>query len=177
MVLCWWCCHEISENEYHLPYKYEELKKKFHTCGHFCSWSCAKAYAIETYGLTKGGQMSQLLTLMKKQSTGKLDGILKAPSRYVLSAFGGTMTIEDFRTVTKSTYPVTCMPNETHINHTILKPTSNNVRISQQDTTHKLQEINDSNTINEPLRLKRTKPLKRDMNTLESSLGIIRKKK
>jgi len=177
MVLCWWCCHEIVDKEIHLPYKYEEEKRKFHTCGHFCSWSCAKALAIETYGLTKGGQMSELLTLMKKHSTGKLDGILKAPNRYVLKVFGGTMTIEEFRTVTKSKYPVVTMPNECHTNHTVSTTTKLVERVPQTNIVDKLQEINDSVTTNEPLRLKRPKPLKREKNTLEASLGLIRKKK
>lgn len=177
MVLCWWCCHEILDKEFHLPYKYEEERRKFHTRGHFCSWSCAKAHALDTYGLTIGGQMSELLTLMKKHSTGKLDGILKAPNKYLLKEFGGTMTIEEFRNVTKSNYPVVLMPNETFTNHIISTQPKVEQRISQVNTADKLQEINDSVTTNEPLRLKRPKPLKRDKNTLETSLGIVRKKK
>ena len=40
----------------------------------------------------------------------------------------------------------------------------------------KMQEISSSSGSNETLRLKRTKPLKRDENNLEKTLGITRKK-
>jgi hypothetical protein len=39
-----------------------------------------------------------------------------------------------------------------------------------------MQEISSSVGSNETLRLKRTKPLKRDENNLEKTLGITRKK-
>ena len=48
-------------------------------------------------------------------------------------------------------------------------------RIPIRPTNSKLAEISGSTGTNEPLRLKRAKPLKRDENNLEKSLGIIRK--
>jgi hypothetical protein len=45
----------------------------------------------------------------------------------------------------------------------------------QQDT-EKMFEIMDAPSVNEPLRLKRTKPLKRDENNLKKALGLGTKK-
>jgi hypothetical protein len=48
-------------------------------------------------------------------------------------------------------------------------------RVSMPQNT-KLSDISSNSGTNEPLRLKRSKPLKRDENNLEKSLGITRKK-
>ena len=52
---CWWCCHPFEGDTLELPYKYDEKRNKFYTCGGFCSWSCMKRYAIDKYGITRGG--------------------------------------------------------------------------------------------------------------------------
>lgn len=176
MTLCWWCCHEIHDKEFHLPYKYDELRRKFYTQGYFCSWGCAKAFAIDKYGLTKGGQMCELLCLMKKQQTGAISSIVKAPDRYSLKVFGGTLTIHEFRNISADNYPIVTFANEVHNKQEVT--TQLFVKKSTQDTQEeKLDKINNSSNNNETLKLKREKPLKRDSSSLEKSLGLIRKKK
>jgi hypothetical protein len=46
---------------------------------------------------------------------------------------------------------------------------------TDRNMSEKFDEISTSTTTTETLKLKRTKPLKRDENNLEKSLGIIRK--
>ena len=48
---------------------------------------------------------------------------------------------------------------------------------SENQLHNKFEQITSSVDSNEPLRLKRPKPLKRDVSNLETSLGIVRKKK
>ena len=122
---------------------------------------------------------------MRRQMTNNLGRITKAPDRYALKAFGGTMTIEEFRSVTSDTFPVVTLPDESYRiqtvgTKTVLQeivapaPKSHHQEIN---TTEKMSAIQNSTTHNEPLRLKRPKPLKRDQNNLESTLGIVRRKK
>lgn len=163
-----------------MPFKYDEKTKKFSTTGQFCSWGCIKAYALERYGLNKGGLICQNLTLYKKRATNELTRIWPAPSRMALKVFGGTLTIEEFRKSIGPNAPMVQMPNEMHITHEVVEksrdygPRTAPTRSKLQD---KLKEINNTASTNEPLRLKRSKPLKRDQNNLEQSMGIIRTKK
>ena len=180
MSWCWWCCHPYEGDTLHMPFNYDEKTKKFKTTGQFCSWSCIKAYALERYGLNKGGLICQNMTLFKKHTTGELTKTWPAPSRQALKVFGGTLTIEEFRKASGPNAPMVQMPNEVHITHEVVEKNREYVPRSQPTKTtlqDKLKEINNTASSNEPLRLKRSKPLKRDQNNLEQSMGIIRTKK
>ncbi len=50
------------------------------------------------------------------------------------------------------------------------------ISVAQMVTVGKMSEITNAVGTNEPLRLKRTKPLKREQNNLEKTLGLVRKK-
>ena len=179
MVLCWWCCHPFEGEALNVPYKYDELKKKFYTTGIFCSWACMKAYAVDAYGITRGGIISQNISLMRMKTTKNLKSVCRAPNRYCLKAFGGTMDIEEFRNVGADNFPHLQMPNAIYMSPHILNKTSNESRsmATARDNKSKMEEINNSTTTTETLRLKRPKPLARDKNNLESMLGITRTSK
>jgi len=87
-----------------------------------------------------------------------------APNRFKLKEFGGDMTIEEFReNLTKDvTKPE---PVETD-------PVVENV-IPIISNTKKMDEIKNATSSNNALKLKRSKPLKRNHNNLESALGLI----
>jgi len=96
-ALCWWCCHEIPGEKLGLPYEFKN--NQFKTMGQFCTWPCVKAFNIqrEKYNME---QVLDLITLYRKRSLGPeaLSRPLKsAPSRMTLKAFGGPLTIEEFR--------------------------------------------------------------------------------
>ena len=80
-----------------MPYAYDASKKTFQTTGNFCSWSCMKSFALEKYGVHKGGTICSNMLLMRKRMYNEFSPIEKAPSRYLLNVFGGDMTIEEFR--------------------------------------------------------------------------------
>ena len=183
MVLCWWCCHPFEGEEVHLPYKHDELRNKFLTTGIFCSWNCVKAFALGKYGINRGGIICQNITLYRKRLYGKTVKTSPAPDRYALKAFGGTMTIEEFRNVTADNFPTVSYPNESHLLHTVTMRNQETLypqqplKLSIDNAKSKLMQINSADTQVETLKLKRPKPLKRDQNNLEKSLGIIRTKK
>jgi hypothetical protein len=163
-----------------MPYKYDDKLDRFYSTGQFCSWGCCKAFALDRYGTNRGSITSQMIATKRlKMNGGKSVFTIKAPSRYNLEMFGGDMTIEQFRNVSKDDFPIFQMPNEVYV----LPITAGKNGITPVHTRpsscipNKMDEINQSSTHNEPLRLKRPKPLKRDQNNLETSLGIVRTRK
>lgn len=152
MVNCWWCCHPFEWESLHFPYAFKS--NLFYTTGHFCSWECMKAYAIDRNKLNE----CELISLMKKRMEGKLTPTNRAPSRYILKLFGGTVSIDEFR---KGVPVIVKIPGE------IYQGVSVNY---QQNQSHDNQQKKEGE-----LKLKREKPLERAKCKLETSLGIVRK--
>ena len=144
---CWWCCYPFEWESLHFPYSF--TANTFYTTGHFCSWECMKAYAIEK---NSSGEECEYITLMKKRMYGKVTHTRRAPSRYCLELFGGTMNIDEYRGGT------TCA-----------------VRIPGVFYQDQIVTREDKPIESGGLRLKREKPLERTKGKLETSLGIIRK--
>lgn len=165
---CWWCCHPFEGDILKLPYKYDELRNKFYTCGGFCSWSCMKRYAIDKYGITRGGIICSNIISMRKKIYNKLGSITIAPLREQLEVFGGTMSIEEFRKNSVKDNELAKTINTAPVENRLIPIISN---------TRKMDEIKSATGSNETLRLKREKPLKRNENNLEAALGLIIKPK
>ena len=111
------------------------------------------------------------IIIMRKKLYNTVERIQAAPNRFSLVQFGGTLTIEEFRKGSTVDTGTAVNPVEVSNNDTIefVK------RVHIVNNT-KLDDISYSRGVNEPLRLKRPKPLKRDENNLEKTLGITRKK-
>lgn len=165
MTWCWWCCHDFNSPELKMPHKYDTLRNIFYTSGIFCSWSCMKAYAIDKYGVTRGGIICGNMITMRKKLFNKIGQIRKAPNRFELLEFGGSMTIEEFRT----NNVVDKIEEKGDIEE---KPTPEMV-IPFVSNTKKMNEIKNSTSNNNSLKLKRNKPLQRSHNNLESALGLV----
>ncbi len=172
MRWCWWCCHDFETTELQLPYKYDYRTDKYQTCGQFCSWSCMKTFTLDKYGVTRGGQIICNIITMRKKLYNICERVQAAPDRYSLKQFGGHLTIEEFRkgmTVDKGE----------QASHGEVSNKANTIEFVKRHipvASTKLDDIKTSKGTNEPLRLKRPKPLKRDENNLEKTLGITRKK-
>lgn len=158
---CWWCCHPFTDEPLQLPYSYDDRRRKFSTLGNFCSWSCMKSYALDKYGVNKGSIICGNITLMRKRLYGKLETIKRAPNRFTLKVFGGDLTIDAFReNAVKDTIVVNKIQTEAVKDNTI--PFISNAK--------KMNEIKNTN---DGLVLKRTRPLQRNQNSLESALGLV----
>lgn len=141
--VCWWCCYPFEWESLHFPYEF--TSNTFHTVGHFCSWGCMKSY-----GINRGKfEACDFITLLRKRMEGKIKPIAKAPSRYCLQMFGGSVSIDDYRKG---------IPIHVNIPGEIFHDT-----IASKDEKF------------EPTKLKREKPLERNKGKLETCLGIIRK--
>ena len=183
MVCCWWCCHECECEPLGLPYKYVQRTNKFYTMGYFCSWSCMKSFNLDHFPSHRLPTNCQNISLLRKRSGEKLESIIPAPSRYALQKFGGPLTIEEFRSNLKHhTYN---LPTDTVIHREISEQKQLTINSSTHTETgesvsgaQKLSSIiNSKGSQNQPLKLKRETPLKRDKNNLETTLGLSRKKR
>lgn len=170
MVWCWWCCHPFDGPELHLPFKYDERRKQFRTFGSFCSWSCMKAYNVDT-GKARYGEIQMFITLMRKHVYDQIIPCPIAPKRQCLDVFGGTMTIEEFRGCKDP--PMVRFPNEIQTGCSF---SGQDTKLAKFETDEqKLRVIQNASGQTESLKLRRTKPLKRSESALERSLGITRK--
>jgi hypothetical protein len=90
-TLCWWCCHGFESIPIPCVSKYDSIRKRFKIYGIFCSWNCSAAHAM------KENDSILNLQLLKREWTGDTSNIERSPSRYILKAFGGHMSIEEYR--------------------------------------------------------------------------------
>lgn len=177
-LICWWCVHSLDQYPcYHLPIKYDDLRKRYTTKGNFCSWECMKAYAL-SMNTAKVPEICSWIALMRRQTYGKIMPLFAAPSRYALKCFGGSMTIEEFKACFGATPPPLSWPDQVQIHQSIGASHMNAaVTISNSNSNSKLKAIEESQTTGDTLKLKRNKPLQRTASKLESALGITRKAK
>ena len=161
---CWWCCHDFDSTPLSMPFRHDERRNSFHTSGNFCSWSCMKSYAIDKHGLSRGGLICGNIVMMRKKMYNQIGPVKPAPDRFRLKEFGGDMTIEEFRknqTLDKGVAKeVDKKPHEINIVHFV-------------SNTKRMDEIKNASSDNNALKLKRSKPLKRSHNNLESALGLV----
>lgn len=176
---CWHCCHTFTTVPVPLPTKYSAKLDSFNVVGIFCSWSCAKAYALSTkYSLPS----CELLALMRTKVNGKFLFIKPAPNKSKLKMFGGDMTIEEFRA--ECDYPCT-QPISIHISSNPLGVRTR-LHYASESNVYGETPVSRSNVMqsniafgnisikkNEPLKLKRNKPFaSKGKTVLEKVLGI-----
>lgn len=99
---CWWCRHSFK-SEFHIgcPVKYNKDDGSYVTEGIFCTLNCAKAYMSEKICTCESFYKdSPLLIHNYAVDLGHIGYIKKSPSWKLLKAYGGYMTIEEFRNET-----------------------------------------------------------------------------
>lgn len=179
-LVCWWCVHSLPCHPcIHLPIKFDEKRNIFVTKGNFCSWQCAKAYAIDM-NTARAGEIQMILAMLRRRTFGKYIPLFPAPKRGALKIFGGTLTIEEFRDFggVREPPPV-CFPDEKQLIQTVgihLTDQFGNQSIGRHTNSRgKLSAIESSTAQSDTLKLKRTKPLAHTKSKLENVLGITRK--
>jgi hypothetical protein len=170
--LCWHCCHPWQGEAIPYPFAYDDRTKKFKVGGQFCSFECIKGYARDTVSVAVSGVHIMNIRHYRKVLTGRTDTFMPAPPKIVLRAFGGNLTIEEFRKpVTNVEYTINygntikIVPYDAHEYTTGTK----NVTMLETETE---VNIKHSNVKNEHLRLRRTKPLAQGRTNIERTLGL-----
>ena len=184
-LICWWCVHALPiDPPIHLPVKYDSKLNRFSCIGNFCSWQCAKAYAIDM-GTSRSGEIQSFLAMMRRRSIGRYEPLWPAPKRQALACFGGSMTIGEFRSYggfiepPRIHYPLEKLYFATSGGGASAPTTHTKTGTlpTQVQNSGRLMAIENSSTETDTLRLKRNKPLSRTTSTLENTLGIKRKEK
>jgi len=94
---CFWCCHDINNTVYGMPFNYDTINDTFYVLGSFCSLQCANAYNFSiNCGSDKVWEINSWIQMIAKRY-GYLNIVRPAPSKYLLKMFGGNLSIEDFR--------------------------------------------------------------------------------
>ncbi|AGE55624.1 MYM-type zinc finger with FCS sequence motif [Acanthocystis turfacea Chlorella virus MN0810.1] len=170
--LCWHCCHPWQGDAIPYPFAYDDRTRKFKVGGQFCSFECIKGYSRDTVSVAVSGIHQMNIRHYRKVLTGRTDPFMPAPPKIVLRAFGGNLTIDEFRkpnpdveyTVNYGS-TVKIIPYEAHEYRTGAK------NVTMLDTETEVN-IKNSNVKNEHLRLRRTKPLAQGRTNIERSLGL-----
>jgi hypothetical protein len=181
-LVCWWCVHPLPKLPcIHLPLKYDEKRKLFTTRGNFCSWQCAKAYALDM-STSRSGEIQMYLALMRKQAIGHYEPLWPAPARTFLYIFGGSMSIEEFRSYGgRVEPPIVRWPNENFIQPITGAEKDLDMRLTTgagaaaSGGKARMKAIENSAVSQDSLKLRRMKPLERTKSKLENVLGITRK--
>jgi len=95
-ILCWWCCHSFNTIPIPCPIEYDEIRNRYKVNGIFCSWSCAAAYSVKEYANLS------LIYQMREEISPLAEDIVVAPPRFCLKAFGGYLSIKDYRLLDKN---------------------------------------------------------------------------
>ncbi|BAT22692.1 hypothetical protein [Yellowstone lake phycodnavirus 3] len=179
-LACWWCVHPLPCLPcIHLPVKHDEKTNKFITKGNFCSWQCAKAYALDM-NTSRSGEIQMILMMMRRRAFGKYTPLWPAPKREALKIFGGTMTIDEFRSFGGLVEPpMVCFPDNRQLIQIVgvqpFKQAEPHTAPGPTNSRGKLAAIDSATSQGDTLKLKRNKPLERTKSKLENVLGITRK--
>jgi hypothetical protein len=167
---CFWCCHTFTHRPVVLPIR--DTGEHLIVTGNFCSPECATAHLFEMRqdSHTRWEQLALLYRVYGEACQGVIH---PAPSRSVLTLFGGTMSIEEYRSMLLSrTVRVDVhLPPMVSILATMdTKPIdfydSNLTKTVNETVKERLQKAE------EGLRLRRTKPLKAWESTLDACLNL-----
>jgi hypothetical protein len=167
---CFWCCHTFSHRPVVLPIR--DTGEYLTAMGNFCCPECAVSYLfdIRQDSHTRWEQLSLMHRVYGEACQGKIQ---PAPPRSVLSLFGGSLSIDEYRKLIRS-YQVRVdlhLPPMVSILATMdTKPIdfydaglTKNVNETVKERLQKAEEV---------LRLRRTKPLKAWESTLDACLNL-----
>ena len=167
-VACFWCAHSFEGMPCIIPER--EVHMVYNVYGNFCSPACGISYLLME-GLdphVRWERMALLHRIYDRDGTGR---IFPAPARESLKLFGGPMSIETFRTII----------NEKKVRVDLHMPPMVSI-LGSIDT--KPIDFFDTNlkqggavalpqrSVEEGLRLKRSKPLKERESTLDTVMNI-----
>lgn len=167
-TLCWYCCHPFDGPPLPLPLRYDDRRDVWHVIGTFCSWACMKSYNLDSSSYMRHVN-STYITLLHKRCTGRLEGIRPAPPRLTLKAFGGTLSIEEFRGTDKQ---LELVPPRMIVHRPVVEEIP--ARLRERPTHQQMQDsvsFKDATAQNDMLRLRRPKPLT-SHNLLVRTMGV-----
>jgi len=162
---CYWCLHGFENKVYGLPLKISDDKFEMYGC--FCSPQCVVAFNFNDLDDEfVWERYSYINYLYNNDITEK---IYPAPSRLVLTIFGGELSIEQFRNITEKKYngnillpPLISIIPQLEV----YKSNFSGNNVNSMTFNNKIDKFN-------TLKLKRDKPLINKKNNLETTLKLV----
>jgi hypothetical protein len=167
---CFWCCHSFSHRPVVLPIR--DTGEYLQVMGNFCSPECSVAYLFDMRqdSHTRWEQLALLYRVYGEACGGKIH---PAPHRTVLTLFGGSLSIQEYRQMIQSQkvrVDVHLPPMVSILATMDTKPIdfydaglTKNVNETVKERLQKAEEV---------LRLRRTKPLKAWESTLDACINL-----
>ena len=112
-ICCWWDKSRFTGRPVGCPYKYEHKSNTFHCEGIFCSYSCAKAYGLNS-GREKMRFCGSLLIKMRKviDKINYVEPLDSSPHWSTLKSFGGFLSLSSFRNFASMSYRLHAIPEQ-----------------------------------------------------------------
>ena len=173
---CWWCCHPSNIQLISMPIYFDIKTSKYHTIGQFCSFACMRSYNQEQQQSNKQ-TIFNLITKYMYESTGNVHQFT-APPRQLLRVFGGTLSIDEFRSNTYADSVMIYYPPIVPISYITDYTNKSNYRwIQNVVEKHKddddIQQVQSTKVNNVPMKIKNS--TQSSKNTIEMVLGIKQK--
>lgn len=169
-VACFWCCHSFTHRPVVLPIR--DTGEYLEVSGNYCSPECAVGYLFDMRqdSHTRWEQLALLYRVYGEACHGTIH---PAPPRTSLRLFGGSLSIEEYRTLIHShkvRVDVHLPPMVSILSTMDTKPIdfydaslTKNVNETVKERLQKAEEV---------LRLRRTKPLKAWESTLDACINL-----
>ena len=167
-VACFWCVHPFDHQPRVIPER--EVNGVYNVYGNFCSPECGVAYLLKE-GLDPHVRWERMALLHRIYDAQGIGQIFPAPARECLTAFGGPMTVDVFRATlqSKKVRVDLHMPPMVSILGSIdTKP----IDFFDSTSKHAGLPVLPQRSVEEGLRLKRSKPLKDKESTLDTVMNI-----
>ena len=166
-IACYWDCHCFDHTPWGIPIKYNYQTDEFTLFGVFCSPNCAMSYLIvnETNTNLLWEKIS-LLNFLYYKVYETDENIIPAPDKICLKLFGGSLEPYEFRALTiknNKIYNINFPP--CLIITPVLEETK---KLFDQDTYFIPNDKKKHNKIQSELKIKRTRPINSNKNTLDS---------
>jgi hypothetical protein len=98
-IACWWCTYNFDTLPCFIPERFAD--GKFYVFGCFCSFDCAKAYNLSLNDY-KVSNRNSLMRKLYNTIKGTDEDIPIAPARELLEKFGGHISIDEYRKISRS---------------------------------------------------------------------------
>jgi hypothetical protein len=166
---CFWCCHCFSWPACVLPKSYDAYKNIYSAEGNFCSPECALSYNYSDNRISDSTRWLQHVLLSTVYSElFKTRTLSPALPRTMLRMFGGPLDIEQYRDYTSGTNDVVL----SELPPIRLQFPSMNVQGPLRDIKKYVSlSVDVVEKASEQLRLKRSKPLNNNLQTLDMCIN------
>lgn len=165
---CFWCCHSFEWAGSILPVSYDAYKNLYTCEGHFCSPECSLAYLYGALDVSDTVRWNRHTLLRHMYASGYTQrDLTPAPPRTLLRMFGGPLDIAQFRAYSRGSNDIVLSA----VSPIRLVFPTMNIQGPLRDLKRYVSLSTDVvEKASQQLRLKRSKPIHTNIQTLDMCL-------